>query len=84
MWHVTTVGVQGQREKPQRKKNSGNKVVSSYFRELLSLEISRTPFLTWTYKRIIGTDAEMEKKKNSHLGCSHNSHRCANSTNHTG
>lgn len=45
----------------EKKKPLGNKVMSSYFRELLSLEISRTPFLTWTYKRLIGTDAEMEK-----------------------
>lgn len=45
----------------EKKQPLGNKVMSSYFRELLSLEISRTPFLTWTYKRIIGTNAEMEK-----------------------
>ena len=50
------------REKASKKKQTAFREQSSHFGELPSSEMSRTPFLTRTRKRIIATDAENEKR----------------------
>lgn len=46
----------------KKKKQTAFREQSSHFGELPSSEMSRTPFLTRTRKRIIAPDAENEKR----------------------
>lgn len=54
-------------KKPWKKKQTAFREQSSHFGELPSSELSRTPFLTRTRKRIIATDAENEKTFDSNV-----------------
>lgn len=54
-------------KKPWKKKQTAFREQSSHFGELPSSELSRTPFLTRTRKRIIATDAENEKMFDSNV-----------------